>query len=89
VIRGFIGDDIMPGCSFTPVDVESFLFTLVSRSVPVQGHSHVCFDCGLLWSEVDQESLQRTIETWGTFFLKDTLGLTESKKHTPDADELA
>jgi hypothetical protein len=74
---------------FIPFGLRLFRFTLTSQRVQIKAETVACFECGLLWSEVDRNALRRTIDVWGQDYLRDFLGLDAEKKPSPHAEDLA
>ena len=91
VVQGVVrsSESFRPATQFVPRGLRLFWFVWMRPRVPFMTAVNVCSECGLLWSEVDLESLRRTIETLGKPFLKDRIGLFESLKPGPGADDVA
>ena len=76
---------VVPGNAegkFTPYERKDFSVAFFSNQMPViwicgdffkGGDAAICLDCGLLWSSVDLDQANQTIQGWGTKQLKDRI----------------
>ena len=64
---------------FRPEELRLFSLSFQFPEVPVPGAAAACAACGLVWSELDAETLRQKLDDLGNEHMRRRLGLLEDE----------
>ena len=72
-----VSGNVMRKGAFRPSSVKTFSLSLQTPELWMQGDACACASCGLIWMQIDQESLVSKLKDLGTAEIKSELETIE------------